>query len=102
MATSQPAIVLEKTLPAVRNALAVMLNPSSPPQIAKDASDWLQTFRNENEQRRRRIKPNVQPEGGCWQILISLLTIPDASESERLFAAQVFILFLLVFIYFSF
>lgn len=82
--------IAEKNLAGMRNALATMFNPSSPPQTAKEASDWLQTFRNDNEQRRRRIKRDVPSEGGCWNILISLLTIPDASESERLFAAQVY------------
>eukprot|EP00613_Pedinella_sp_CCMP2098_P040237 CAMPEP_0171791368 /NCGR_PEP_ID=MMETSP0991-20121206/66280_1 /TAXON_ID=483369 /ORGANISM="non described non described, Strain CCMP2098" /LENGTH=50 /DNA_ID=CAMNT_0012401149 /DNA_START=17 /DNA_END=166 /DNA_ORIENTATION=+ len=42
-------------LAQVRHALAVMFNPTSPTQ-AKDASDWLQNFRNDNEPRRRRIK----------------------------------------------
>ena len=79
----------QKSLESVRSALAVMFSPASAPQTAKDASDWLQNFRNDNEQRKRRIKRDAPAEGGCWPIFIALLTIPDASESERLFAAQV-------------
>jgi len=79
--------MLESNLIAVRNALSVMFNPGSPPQSAKEASDWLQGFRSNNEQRRRRIRRDV-PEACCWPVMIKLLTVPDASESERLFAAQ--------------
>ena len=74
-------------LAQVCNALGVMLNPKSP-TAAKESSDWLQEFRNDNEPRRRRTKHQSSGKHKCWPTLMTLLTQADANDGERLFAAQ--------------
>lgn len=54
--------------------------------FSQQASDWLHEYRNDNNPRRIRIKR--QTNGACWPTLVALLTQPDSSPSEQLFAAQ--------------
>ena len=78
-----------ETLRQVRGALAVMLNPRSAPLEAKEASDWLHDYRNDNEARQRRVKRTaLGTRAAAWPTLVALLTAPGTTPPEQLFAAQ--------------
>ena len=76
------------TLAQCRGALAAMLDPRSPPSTAKSASDWLQEYRSENESRNRRVKRTPAVRASAWPTLVALLTVPDSTPGEQLFASQ--------------